>query len=243
MLPRLLLTGLLLLTVLPITATAGMYSYVDGRGIRHYTNVPGTSTYAINEHTSRKVLTPEDKLVRTITHKPTLNWTPSPWASSRMYRAYAWRPFLKDVPQALNRYIQLAAMNHRVDPLLIKAVIRAESNFNTYARSPKGAQGLMQLMPGTAHDMDVDNPYDPSQNIDGGARYLRAMLDTFNGDVALSLAAYNAGPARVSSGMIPNIPETQEYVARVLANYRQYKLSGNTSPAPSSTSGKGSVPR
>ena len=110
----------------------------------------------------------------------------------------------------MNRYIQLAARYHQVDPLLVKAVIKAESNFDPNALSPKGAQGLMQLMPGTARDLEVDDPFDPFQNINGGTKYLRYLLDNFNGNVELSLAAYNAGPGRVAPlGAIPDIPETR----------------------------------
>ncbi len=124
----------------------------------------------------------------------------------------------------LDGYIQAAAMNHQVDPLLVKAVIKAESNFDSNAISPKGAQGLMQLMPGTAGDLRVANPFDPQQNINGGTRFLRSLLDRYNGNVELSLAAYNAGPKRVeAAGGVPRIPETREYIARVLQNYRGYK--------------------
>jgi soluble lytic murein transglycosylase-like protein len=127
------------------------------------------------------------------------------------------------LPANLNRYIHKVAREHEVDPLLVKAVIKAESNFDPNAVSPKGAQGLMQLMPGTARDLKVSDPFDPLQNIDGGTRYLRALLDNFK-DVELSLAAYNAGPGRVAqNGVIPSIPETQAYVAKVMATYRSYK--------------------
>jgi soluble lytic murein transglycosylase-like protein len=118
----------------------------------------------------------------------------------------------------------LAAREHKLDPLLIKAVIKAESNFNPQAISPKGAQGLMQLMPGTARDLKVRDPFDPAQNINGGAKYLRYLLDNFDQNVELTLAAYNAGPGRVAPhNVIPNIPETKNYVAKVLENYRSYK--------------------
>ena len=127
------------------------------------------------------------------------------------------------LPANLNRYIHKVAREHEVDPLLVKAVIKAESNFDPNAVSSKGAQGLMQLMPGTARDLKVSDPFDPLQNIDGGTRYLRSLLDNYK-DVELSLAAYNAGPGRVAqNGVIPSIPETQAYVAKVMATYRSYK--------------------
>jgi len=126
-------------------------------------------------------------------------------------------------PQELDGYIKAAATDHKVDPMLIRAVIKAESNFDSNAVSPKGAQGLMQLMPGTARYLSVANPFDPLQNINGGTKYLRHLLDSYNGDVRLSLAAYNAGPGRVTQqGMTSYIPETQAYVAKVLGHYDAY---------------------
>jgi len=116
---------------------------------------------------------------------------------------------------------------YNIDPHLIKAVIRTESGFNHRAISRKGAQGLMQLMPGTAEDLRVDNPFNPGENIDGGVRYLRSLLDTFDGNLILSLAAYNAGPGLVKrTGGVPRIPETIDYVRKVLFNYRMYKATG-----------------
>lgn len=125
-------------------------------------------------------------------------------------------------PQTINAFIQAAATEHGVDPFLIKAIIKAESNFDPTAVSPKGAQGLMQLMPATAKDLQVSNPFDPQENITGGTKYLRSLLDSFGWDVELSLAAYNAGPGRVK-GRIPNIVETKAYVSKVLEDYQSFK--------------------
>ena len=136
------------------------------------------------------------------------------------------RPFPRSTrestPQTINTFIQAAGTQHRVDPLLIKAIIKAESNFDPTAVSPKGAQGLMQLMPATAKDLQVADPFDPQENITGGTKYLRSLLDSFGGNVALSLAAYNAGQGKVKDA-IPNIPETKIYVSKVLINYSSYQ--------------------
>ncbi|MGB9716285.1 MAG: transglycosylase SLT domain-containing protein [Thermodesulfovibrionales bacterium] len=112
------------------------------------------------------------------------------------------------------------ATKYNIDPLLVKAVIKTESNWNEWAVSRKGAIGLMQLMPATAREMNVNNPFNPEENIEGGVKYLRYLLERFNGDLTLALAAYNAGPKWVEKfGFIPPISETKEYVRKVLSLY------------------------
>jgi hypothetical protein len=139
-------------------------------------------------------------------------------------------------PQELESLIQEASRSHNLPPSLVKAVIRVESNFNPAATSPKGAQGLMQLMPGTADELMVADSYDPRENIGGGVRYLRMLLDRFNNRLHLALAAYNAGPERVSRRLeVPAIPETQGFVHEVCTNFLKYsKESPTPPPAPAS---------
>ena len=125
--------------------------------------------------------------------------------------------------QKIKNSILKAAQKYELPVNLIKGVIRAESNFQVKAVSHAGAQGLMQLMPDTARDLGVKNPFNIEENIDGGSRYLRKMLDSFGGDLKLALAAYNAGPEAVIKygGKIPPFRETQQYVRRVLRYTRQ----------------------
>lgn len=125
------------------------------------------------------------------------------------------------------KIIEKASGMYKVEIGLVKAVIRAESNFNRTAVSCKGAIGLMQIMPETASLMEVKNPFDPAENILGGTRYLAMMLRKFNGDRVLALAAYNAGPEKVATyGGVPPYPETRTFIKRVLKYCRAYGVKG-----------------
>jgi hypothetical protein len=123
-------------------------------------------------------------------------------------------------PEDIDAAIDEAAARHHVDPNLVRSVVKVESNFNPNAVSRKGAMGLMQLMPSTARSLNVSNPFDPQQNVDAGVRHLRKLLDSYGGDVRLSLAAYNAGSGAVArSAGVPNFKETQNYVRRITTLY------------------------
>jgi soluble lytic murein transglycosylase-like protein len=123
-------------------------------------------------------------------------------------------------PDEVDQSIVMAAARHNVDPNLVRAVIKVESNFNSNAVSSKGAMGLMQLMPQTARELKVKNPFDPEQNVDAGVRHLKYLLENYNGDVNLTLAAYNAGEGAVRrSAGVPRYSETQNYVKRITNLY------------------------
>lgn len=126
--------------------------------------------------------------------------------------------------EAFNELIAGASRAHNIDPDLVRAIVHAESGFNPRAQSPKNAMGLMQLIPSTAKRFGVDDPFNPAQNIAGGTRYLRELLNLFNGNVVLAVAGYNAGEGAVQKyGGIPPYQETQEYVRRVAKLYKGYK--------------------
>ena len=157
-------------------------------------------------------------------------WHYSNIRSSRHYKLYMSR-VSKKAPKGIpardvstyDEFILLASNLFQVDRFLIKAIIRAESDFDCRAVSSKGAQGLMQLMPDTADEMEVKNPFDPKENILGGTRYVSLLLKRFSNNKTLALAAYNAGPKVVESSKgIPPYPETKTFVKRVMNYYQSY---------------------
>jgi transglycosylase-like protein with SLT domain len=136
-------------------------------------------------------------------------------------------------PFDLNQTVKSASGTYQLDPDLVTSVIRAESGFNTRALSPKGAQGLMQLMPQTATQLGVHNAFDPEANVDAGTRYLRELLERYNFDLIKALAAYNAGPQRVEQyNGVPPYYETKAYVARIVRDFNKKKLAAKAAAAP-----------
>jgi len=150
---------------------------------------------------------------------PALIPAAAPLAQARLAKPNAVKP------QDLNEVINTISDQHHLDPDFINSVIHAESGFNPRAVSPKGAQGLMQLMPGTASKLGVSNAFDPRANVEGGTRYLSELLQRYNFDVIKALAAYNAGPQRVQQyGGVPPYYETRTYVARIVRDYNRKKI-------------------
>ena len=181
-----------------VPSDAGIYKYEDERGVIHFTNCPRD---------------PQFKLyIRDSKEDPSL-------PGSRSATPY----IIKDTTN-YDALITEFCQKYQVDFALIKAIIRAESGFNPIAVSRKGARGLMQLMPETASRVNVSNPFNPRENVEGGVRHFKYLLSLFNNDLKLSLAAYNAGENLVSQlGVIPPYRETIEYVQRVLDFYQSYK--------------------
>jgi hypothetical protein len=183
-------------------ASADIYQYTDQDGVIHFSNV-GVSN-------GKKF-----KKVKSETNRPQYPTTTSN-AGSRAYR----QRDTQNVRTSYSDTINNACDRHGVDPALVHAIVKVESDFNPYALSSKGAMGLMQLMPQTAIDMNVRNTFNPHENIDGGVRYLRYLIDRYAGNLSLALAAYNAGETAVKKwGTVPPFPETQNYVQRVLRIY------------------------
>jgi soluble lytic murein transglycosylase-like protein len=182
-------------------AHADIFRYVDAEGAVHFTNVPHDSRFKIYLKEKRKPDPVSDTLAGEIRHY-----------DDRERARYA-------------KPIQDAARATRLEPALIHAVISAESGYNPFARSRKGAAGLMQLMPETAKRYGVKNRLDPAQNIGGGARYLRDLIRIFKNDLQLAIAAYNAGENAVlrAGNRIPPYQETMTYVPRVMSYYRKYR--------------------
>ena len=184
-------------------AHADIFRYVDADGTVHFTNVPNDSRYKVYLKEKKRPNPVTDTLASEIRH-----YDPKDRAR------YA-------------KHIQDAARINKLEPALIHAVISAESGYNPFARSAKGAAGLMQLMPATAKRYGVTNRLDPAQNIQGGARYLRDLVRMFNNDLHLAVAAYNAGENAVVKygNRIPPYSETMTYVPRVMTYYKKYRTS------------------
>jgi hypothetical protein len=135
--------------------------------------------------------------------------------------------------QNLDQVVNSISGRHHLDPDLVNSVIRAESGFNPHAVSRKGAQGLMQLMPGTASNLGVENAFDPGSNVEGGTRYLRQLLERYNFDLVKALAAYNAGPQSVAQYRgVPPYQETRAYISRVIRDFNSKKLAERKTSSP-----------
>jgi soluble lytic murein transglycosylase len=159
-----------------------------------------------------------------------MHFTNAPTESDRDYRVYIRERSSRSTsnayhPDTYDELISVASQQYGVDSRLVKAIIKAESDFDPKAVSKKGAMGLMQIMPENFQHLEIENPFDPQENIMGGTRYFRYLYDRFDGQLALSLAAYNAGPTAVDhyNKSIPPYRETEQYVRRVLDYYRNYK--------------------
>jgi len=190
------LSTLLITMFACLPAYGDIYRYEDDEGIVHFTDAPTDKRFVIYMRDIKK-----DKKLRT-----------------------KFRLFNGVNPADYDPLIKTCSEKYGVSASLIKAVIHAESGYNPNAVSSKGASGLMQLMPGTARSLKVANSFDPKDNVEGGVKYLRFLLDTFHGDVSLALAAYNAGLTKVAKyGGIPPYPETRTYVNRVLSYMQSYQ--------------------
>jgi soluble lytic murein transglycosylase-like protein len=186
----------------PAAQAGEVYSYVDADGVINITNVPTDARF-------KRVRTSEVAGL----------YRPPPPAGEARGSPTGRRP------EAYSDHIRGAAQKYRLPEALIIAVMAVESNFDARALSDKGAMGLMQLMPATARDLYVADAWDPAQNIEGGARYLRILANQYSGDLVKTLAAYNAGPdaVRRAGEGVPDIPETREYVRKVVALYQAFK--------------------
>ena len=192
--------GVAAVVVLPMSARADVFLYRDRFGAMHFTNAPAAGPAVV---VMRERAMPRQAAV--VLPDPTRSW-PDAWHSD-------WRggrtPYDQLIREIADRY--------NVEYALVKAVIKTESDFDHRAISPKGAQGLMQLMPATASQHQVRNAFFPRDNIEGGVQHLRMLLDRYPGNLPFALAAYNAGIQRVEDAHgIPAIAETRDYVARVL---------------------------
>jgi soluble lytic murein transglycosylase-like protein len=198
------LFGMMILCVIP--ARGQIVSYMDSSGKRVFINADQRP--AVRQ--AKGPLAGAETLGATTPRRTKISPIASPLASAV---AQANRDKIEEM-------IREVSSRYRVDPALVRAVIETESNWNSTAVSSKGALGLMQLIPGTARQMGVDNAFDPKQNLDGGVRYLHTLLERYNGDLDKALAAYNAGPGAVDrAGGVPRYRETREYVQKVTDSY------------------------
>ena len=192
------------ITGIPTSIRADIYRFQDEKGVVHFTNAPTDSKYQL-------FLKEQQKSRTSLPSKGNLKNFSSTISNLNNYTQLA--PHIDEVSQ-----------QYGIDPKLIQAVIHVESNFDPQAVSPKGAQGLMQLMPQTARDLQVSDAFSPKENIDGGTRYLRYLMDIYNQDMSLALAAYNAGPEKVNLYRgIPPYQETKTYVQRVMQIYNRLR--------------------
>ena len=218
------LFALLALTALPCAATDAAVLH-NGFSIRHERRqVIGTVTRLfVNADGSSFVDIPTAE----IDH---FEAAPDESAAHIEFQATAKRP---EPVLNLNQVVESASGTYSLDPDLVNSVIRAESGFNVRAVSPKGAQGLMQLMPKTASQLGVQNAFDPQANVEGGTRYLRELLERYDFDLIKALAAYNAGPRRVEQyGGVPPYYETKAYVARIVRDFNKKKLAAKSAAPP-----------
>jgi soluble lytic murein transglycosylase-like protein len=198
----------------PAGAGSALYGFVDERGVLHFTNVPSDRRFS-------RVRAPRS--LATGSRADRFSPAPAdPASPARIDRSSPARAKRLSLRSAYDGLIERASRRHGVPPALVKAVIHAESAFDPKAVSPKGAMGLMQLMPGTARLLGVAEPYHASENVEGGTRYLRSLHDRY-GSWTHTLAAYNAGPSAVDHYRgVPPYTETRQYVKRVLSYYRRY---------------------
>jgi soluble lytic murein transglycosylase-like protein len=187
-------SAIFIFTAVVSSVNADIYRYIDEHGVMHFTNAPTSNQYDYKVFIKEKVAVVDS-------------------VSDQFYSTDKYDHFISD-----------ASKQYGVDSRLLKAMIKAESDFDPRAISKKGAMGLMQIMPENFKMLELKNPFDPWENIKAGARYLKTLHERFNGKLALTLAAYNAGPTAVDRYKnIPPFQETEEYVRRVLRYYRTFQ--------------------
>ncbi|HZP16562.1 MAG TPA: lytic transglycosylase domain-containing protein [Terriglobales bacterium] len=200
----------------------------NGNSIRHERRQilgPVTRLY-LSSSSSGYIEIPTEQIVRfEVDDAPAVRPAPAAAAPAKQTPSAATGFFTN---HSLNEIVNGAGERHQIDPDFINSVIRAESGFHPNAVSKKGARGLMQLMPGTASQLGVKNPFDPNANVEGGTRYLRELLERYNYDAVKALAAYNAGPRSVDRYRgVPPYYETQAYITRIIRDFNRKKLAAN----------------